>query len=183
MKSIQVFFLLSLLSKIDGGSVRGLNKRKDVRGKFNIPGQHVIMKKNCQYVKNREMSLCQKSETVRTNCSKICGLGSDYVRGKFEIEYKREDSERNCQYVRNNDLKHDLCAITVVQDNCPETCDVAETSECKDEPGKFAHRSFGNSNRGRKKRRNCFYVGNVLPNLCASDTKIRERCKATCDLC
>ena len=192
MTLIKIVLLLSLLTNASSGSVRGLEECTDIRGKFLIPGETVSMHKNCQYVRNNDMSLCDKSENVRTQCQQLCDMGSKVERGKFDIKFTRDPDERNCQFIRTQAM--DLCTESVVSENCPKTCglcpkDDEQQESCVDTQEKFRTRKFGKTKRGDYRKRTCDYVGENLPELCKfsksskSNKKVQVRCKATCGLC
>ena len=46
---------------------------EDTRGKFSIPKRDYGVEKNCQFVRNNDMTLCEDSWKVRTRCPLTCG--------------------------------------------------------------------------------------------------------------
>jgi len=164
----------------------------DASGKFPIP-ELDDEERNCQYVRNKNIALCQSSSTVSARCPKTCGecggdpgasLEEDMCvddQGKFEIS-QLNNEKRNCQYVRNKNI--DLCIKSGwVRTKCPRTCGLCGPNEglllddvCMDMRGKFEILEIG-------EWRNCQHVKMERMALCDISDRVKSTCKKTCGGC
>lgn len=165
----------------------------DARGKFDIP-ELDNESRNCQYVRNENIELCNLSWTVRDRCQKTCGKCVDVPeelldeddtclddRGPFEIP-QLNGEERNCQYVRNQNMK--LCTRSwKVRNKCPRTCGECGPNAgkiekvCTDKRKKFIIKELDGE------VRNCQHVRRHRMELCEISSRVKRRCKKTCGIC
>lgn len=164
----------------------------DARGKFPIP-ELDNEERNCQYVRNQNIQLCNLSWKVRNKCQRTCGECGDVPeellndekclddRGKFEIPQLNGGEMRNCQYVRNQRMN--LCNKSwKVRNKCRRTCGqcgpnaIQQENICTDKRGKFPIDEIG-------EERNCQYVRRKRIELCDISPRVKRRCKKSCGVC
>jgi len=126
MKAIlSIILLLSIISSTFAATLRGLAICEDNRGKFAIP-EIAGQERNCQYVRNNDLDLCDTSWIVGNRCPLSCGTcDQDHDHGEEHHDEEDEEEEHGHDHVDEHlqmtcDEYDELYLehIVEIEDNC-----------------------------------------------------------------